>query len=62
MTPNEICAWIEIVFASFTEDEIEQLEIFAERYFDWVKRGVLIHLPPRLILDVLKDDEKGVDK
>lgn len=58
MTPDEITEWVEIIYHSFTEDEIEHLESFAEWGFEMVENKQPFTLAPVLILDALKEHKK----
>ena len=52
--------WCEIICLSFKDNEIEQLENFAERMFELVSAGSEVTLPNSLLLDALAAYEEGV--
>lgn len=55
MDPHEQSEYCEVVVISFTETEIENLEIYANHMFDMVERGITITLNETLILDTLAE-------
>lgn len=62
MRPEEQKAFVEVVYLSFTEDEIENLEIYADHMFDMVERGVAFSQNNPLVTEWLeKFMKKGRD-
>ena len=59
--PEEQAEFVEIICVSFTETEIEHLEIYAQHAFTWVEQGKPFELASNLILDTLTMFEEGSD-
>lgn len=53
------CAFVDMISQGFTDNEIEMLEDMADWYFTKLEQGKDIDLPPRLVLDVLREYEAG---